>query len=157
MNLLSDGVYGGTGLFGTATDINLTTAWNVNASYEHFWSPRWRTSIHGGYAEVKYGEQANNILCQLQGDGAGIGSNALANAGCNNNWNWWWVGSRTQWNVTKDFYIGLDVAYTKVQSAQQSDGRLLGPFPAATNSAIRNVADQDNWQARFRVHRDFYP
>ena len=42
---------------------NLTTAWNVNASYEHFWSPRWRTSIHGGYAEVKYGDQANAILC----------------------------------------------------------------------------------------------
>ena len=71
----SDGVYGGTLGLGTATDIQLTTAWNVNASYEHFWSPRWRTSIHGGYAEVKYGEQANAILCRLQGDGVGVGAN----------------------------------------------------------------------------------
>ena len=153
----SDGVYGGTLGLGTATDIQLTTAWNVNASYEHFWSPRWRTSIHGGYAEVKYGEQANAILCTLQGDGGGAGNLAVANAGCNNNWNWWWVGTRTQWNVTKDFYIGLDVAYTKIQSATSSDGLYLGPFPAGTNTLARNITDTDNWQARFRVHRDFYP
>ena len=54
---------------------------------------------------------------------------ALANAGCNNNWNWWWVGSRTQWNVTKDFYIGLDVAYTKIQSATHVGWRVTyGPL-----------------------------
>ena len=153
----SDGVFGGTLAGNNTTDIQLTTAWNVNASYEHFWSPRWRTSIHGGYAAVTYNDQANNLLCVLQGDGIRAGSNAQANAGCNNNWNWWWVGTRTQWNVTKDFYIGLDVAYTKIQSATSSDGLFLGPFPAGTNTLARNITDTDNWQARFRVHRDFYP
>ena len=95
---------------------------------------------------MKYGEQANAILCTLQGDGDGVGTNAVANAGCNNNWNWWWVGSRTQWNVTKDFYIGLDVAYTKIQSATSSDGLYFGPFPAGTNTVARNITDPDNWQ-----------
>ncbi len=28
-----------------ASDLELTTAWNVNAAYEHFWNPRWRTSL----------------------------------------------------------------------------------------------------------------
>ena len=157
MNVLSDGVYGGRLGNLTATDIELTTAWNVNASYEHFWSPRWRTSIHGGYAEVKYSGPANAILCGAQGFGTGIGNTAVAQDGCDNNWNWWWVGTRTQWNVTKDFYIGLDVAYTKIQSATSSDGLYLGPFPAGTNTLARNITDTDNWQARFRVHRDFYP
>jgi hypothetical protein len=155
MGLISDATYGGSLFAGTATDLELTTAWNVNASYEHFWSPRWRTSIHGGYAEVKYGEQANAILCTLQGDG-GFGSNAVA-CWLRQQLNWWWVGTRTQWNVTKDFYIGLDVAYTKIQSAQSSDGLFLGPFPAGTNTGARTITDTDNWQARFRVHRDFYP
>ena len=32
-------------------------------------------------------------------------------------WNTWWLGTRTQWNVTKDFYMGLDVMYSKLESA----------------------------------------
>ena len=92
----------------------MTTAWGLNASYEHFWTPRWRTSLYGGYTSVSYNSQANNILCSLQGSGTGVGAFALAQPGCDNNWTSWWVGSRTQWNVTKDFYMGLDVAYLKV-------------------------------------------
>ena len=136
--VVSDAVYGGTLGAATATDLELTTAWNVNASFEHFWSPRWRTSIHGGYAEVKYGDRANAIICTLQaGDGAGFGTAAVANVGCDNNFSWWWVGTRTQWNITKDFYMGLDVAYSKIQTANSSDGLFLGPFPAGTNTSDR--------------------
>src|SRR5262249_12505926 len=46
--ILSDGVFGGRITNGTATSIQLTTAWGVNASYEHFWTPQWRTSLYGG-------------------------------------------------------------------------------------------------------------
>ena len=54
----------GTAAAGTLpTGVELTTAWNVNAAYEHFWNPRWRTSLYGGYAKVEYGSTANNILC----------------------------------------------------------------------------------------------
>jgi porin-like protein len=106
-------------------------AWGINASYEHFWNPRWRTSLYGGYTSVSYNGQANAILCTLQGSGvavgpaatAGIGAFAAAGPGCDNNWTSWWIGSRTQWNVTKDFYMGLDVAYLKVDGASTSSGQ----------------------------------
>ncbi|MFZ0025263.1 MAG: hypothetical protein WAK72_03560 [Pseudolabrys sp.] len=110
--VVADGVYGGANFNGTggalqnATGINLTTAWGLNASYEHFWTPQWRTSLYGGWTSVSYNSQANNILCSLQGSGTGVGAFALAQPGCDNNWTSWWVGSRTQWNVTKDFYMG---------------------------------------------------
>ena len=126
--VVADGVYGGANFNGTggalnnATSINLTTAWGLNASYEHFWTPRWRTSLYGGYTSVSYNSQANNILCSLQGAGTGVGSLALAQPGCDNNWTSWWVGSRTQWNVTKDFYMGLDVAYLKVDGMSTTSG-----------------------------------
>ena len=77
--VVADGVYGGANFNGTggalnnATSINLTTAWGLNASYEHFWTPRWRTSLYGGYTSVSYNSQANNILCSLQGSGTGVG------------------------------------------------------------------------------------
>ncbi|HXZ45444.1 MAG TPA: porin, partial [Pseudolabrys sp.] len=63
--IVSDAVYGGsvtgTGT-GAATSLELTTAWNVNAAYEHFWNPRWRTSLYGGYAAVTYNSAANSLL-----------------------------------------------------------------------------------------------
>jgi hypothetical protein len=167
---MSDGVYGGNIFNGSATGIQLTTAWGVNAGYEHFWNPQWRTSLYGGYAATSYNSQANALLCQAYGAGnGGQGIFAIASAGCNNNWNQWWIGSRTQWNVTKDFYMGLDVAYVKMDTATLPGGVSggtagTGPqgtntqiFPANTNTFPRFISSEDNWQVRFRVHRDFYP
>jgi hypothetical protein len=159
--VLSDGVYGGSALTpitAPATNINLTTAWGVNAGYEHFWSPRWRTSLYGGYTSVSYNGQANAILCSLQGAGTGAGALALAQPGCDNNWTSWWIGSRTQWNVTKDFYMGLDVAYLKFDGMSTTSGFVTGTAitPAATTN-LKSVGNEDIWMARFRVHRDFYP
>jgi hypothetical protein len=154
--VVNDAVYGGTLAGGNASDLNLTTAWNVNAAYEHFWNPRWRTSLYGGYAAVSYSDQGNKITCALEGTsaGSGTGTTAIAVPGCDNNWSAWWLGSRTQWNVTKDFYLGVDVLYSKLFSASMP-GNIL-----PTNVIIGNastVSDVDNWQFRFRVHRDFYP
>jgi hypothetical protein len=161
----SDAVYGGIaplGLAATGTGLNLTTAWEFNASYEHFWNAQWRTSAYGGYMQVDYNSQANAILCAAEGMGvgAGVGVTAVAAFGCNNDWNLWWVGSRTQWNVTKDFYLGVDVAYLKLNGLDAPGGVVpvaSAIFPAGTNANPRPVDDQGNWQVRFRVHRDFYP
>jgi hypothetical protein len=153
---LTDGVYGGA-IGTTASSLELTTAWGVNAAYEHFWNPRWRTSLYGGYAAVSYNDSGNAMLCTSQGFGAGgAGTAAIAGAGCDNDWSTWWIGSRTQWNVTKDFYMGVDVLYQKLQTASPATGVVLGS-PSSVILAPTSVTDQDNWQFRFRVHRDFYP
>jgi len=148
---LTDAVHGGT-LAGTgatsATSLELTTAWNINAAYEHFWNPQWRTSLYGGYAAVSNSDRANSLLC--------IHSTAVVASGCDMDWSTWWLGSRTQWNVTKDFYLGLDVMYAKLFSADFGGGTALTPaVNGFTNSLPKS--DVDNWQFRFRVHRDFYP
>ena len=57
-------------LAGNATDRQLTTAWNVNAAYEHFWNPRWRTSLYGGYAAVSYNNDGNAMLCLTEDAGS---------------------------------------------------------------------------------------
>jgi hypothetical protein len=144
--VLSDAVYGGTlgGVGATAaTDLELTTAWNVNAAYEHFWNPRWRTSLYGGYAAVNYNDSANSL----------INNTNLNPTTADADWSTWWLGSRTQWNVTKDFYLGLDVMYAKLHSASTVDGTTR----AFAIGSATTVSDVDNWQFRFRVHRDFYP
>ena len=152
--VLSDGVYGGTIAGLSTTSVELTSAWGVNAAYEHFWNPRWRSSLYGGYAAVSYGARANAILCSTLGtaNGTGAGSLAVAAPGCDMDWSTWWIGSRTQWNVTKDFYMGLDVLYSKLQTSDINPATV-----ALTSSAPFGVTDVDNWMFRFRVHRDFYP
>ena len=53
--------------------LELTTAWNVNAAYEHFWNPRWRTSLYGGYARSTYGARPMRSCALPNGIGTGPG------------------------------------------------------------------------------------
>jgi hypothetical protein len=64
---LNDAIYGGTAIDGAATGLGLTSAWSVNAAYEHFWNLRWRSSLYGGYAAVSYGSRANAMLFEVEG------------------------------------------------------------------------------------------
>jgi len=81
----------------------LTTGWEVNASYEHYWTPQFHESFYGGIEEIRYNSQANNNLCTAEGAGTGAltGSLAVAAPGCNNNFDIWSVGSRLQYDFTK--------------------------------------------------------
>ena len=67
------------------------------------------------------------------------GTLAVADAGCNNNWSTWGVGSRTQWDVTKTFYLGVEVLYSELNSAIDRNRLWLSVRPAspATPSAAR--------------------
>jgi hypothetical protein len=157
--IMTDAVYGGTVGGANNSGLQLTTAWGVNAAFDHHWNDQWKTSVYGGYAEINYNGLGNAILCSNLGDGAGAGTGAVANAGCDNDWNVWWVGSRTQWNVTKDFYLGVDVLYTSLQSANTSTGLLptsQQSVVAGSPTALR-ISDEDAWSFEFRVHKDFYP
>ena len=82
-----------------------------------------------------------SILCLTEA--AGFVSRAT------DDWTTWWLGSRTQWNVTKDFYLGVDVMYANLNS--------IDALGTAAIGGATHVSDVDNWQFRFRVHRDFYP
>ena len=162
--VLSDCVYGGFGPaaagVATQTGCQLTSAWDFNAGYEHYWTPAWHTSLYGAWYQVKYGASANAMLCSLEGagNGAGTGSTAVATAGCNNNWSTWGIGSRTQWDVTKTFYLGIEVLYQDLQSAKSFNGlvptnNLFGGAAAAST----RVSNETNWMVSVRAHRDFLP
>jgi hypothetical protein len=144
--LQADGVYGGTLAAGNTTSIQLTTAWGVDASYEHFWSKKWQTSLYGSYVDFKYNDTANAMLCSAS---AAI-MTAATFGSCNNNFSYWDVGSRTQFNLDSNTYVGLDIVYTKLNTA--SSGVILTPAAGGTT-----ISDQSAWVGQFRVHRNFYP
>jgi hypothetical protein len=176
----SDAVYCGAGSPANAATGNLigcpaggvnpqlTTAWGIAGAFEHFWTPSLRTSIHGSYLEVSYNDTANRIICGTQNaftpGGAGInGANTIHFGGagespvsaCNNNWQFWQIGSRTQWNVTKDFYMGFDVVYYKLQTASNGATVTYSQLGgSAQPTGLRVVQDQDVVAGRVRWHRD---
>jgi hypothetical protein len=163
------------GVFSNATgEVQLTTAWGINAAYDHLWLPNFRTSIYGAYLRVEYGDNANLAICNAQ-TAANIGISPfatpsavagtiaftpvqVAQGACNNNFNYWQVGSRTQYNFTPWFYMGFDVIYQKLETA--SNGTNV-TYTALTNTAkptaIYQITNQDNYGLRIRFHRDIVP
>ena len=153
---LTDGVYSGTVAGGTATDVQLTTAWSVAAAYEHFWTPNLKTSFYGSYLKVDYNATATAAIC-ASGMSSSITAGVSATT-CNPDWSQWNVGSRTQWDVTKGLYLGVDVLYTRLQSAQVSaTSNLVTASGGAKSSQVYTIADQNAWVAAFRIHRDVVP
>jgi hypothetical protein len=140
----------------------LTTAWVVDAAYEHFWNKPWRTSLYGGYLGVSYNATANAAICvngsTLAGGQTSAGGLSGFSGTCNNNWGQWWLGSRTQWNVTPDTYLGLDVLYQDLLSANSGQTATYAAVSQTPQPAgVVNIADQHAWSFRFRVHKDYYP
>jgi len=154
----TDGVY--TSPAGvTGGDIELTTGWSLFASYEHFWTPALRTSLYGSYVEQSYNGTAKTAICATQNTAS---SAFQGGAGCDPDWSAWAVGSRTQWNITKDLYVGLDVIYLKLNSASTASGLITtmaasGAKPGTAVVGPYTVADQDAFAATWRIHRDIVP
>ena len=84
--ILSDCVFGSTsapsaGPALTEPAATLTTGWQVNASYEHYWTPQFHEFFIFGFEECSYNSQANAILCAAEGAGVGSGTGSFPSPG----------------------------------------------------------------------------
>ena len=149
---MTDGVYGTIG--GVGTDVQLTTAWSVAAAYEHYWTPALHTSFYGSYIKVTHNSTAQTLICAT-----GTAATVPWGAGCNPDFAQWNVGSRSQWDVTKGLYLGVDVLYTRLQSAQMNTANVFAVTggQGAKGAGTYTVSDQSAWTAAFRIHRDIVP
>jgi len=169
LGYVMDGIYGGlTDVDPTRTGVQLTKVWGVNASYEHVWNSKWKTSVYGGYLDVSFNDTAKALIstatCNASlGSGVATATPTVAAgtltgmSNCSPDWSMWWVGSRTQWNLTKDFYLGVDVLYTKLNTAFEGAANFTNATGQARPSGRYLIEDQDNLSVTFRAHRDFLP
>jgi Porin subfamily len=187
--VLSDCVFGSTaapvgGPVVNGTGCNLTTGWQVNASYEHYWTPQFHESFYGGIEEVRYNAQANALLCTGEGAGTFLGETLLTGSlaraapGCNNNFDIWTAGTRLQYDFTKTLYVGVDFLYSHLDTAKLPGNELtnantvalLPPLndlacatavkgvPTATGAApCGTIKDMNNLAVTLRIHKDFLP
>jgi hypothetical protein len=119
--------------------------------------------LYGSYYQVNYGSGANAMLCTLAGGGnagagGGTGAAAIAAAGCNNNWSNWVIGTRLQWDVTKTFYLGVEVLYSQLKSATVAAGTGAGGLGGyAFGGGLNAASSASAWVVGVRAHRDFLP
>jgi len=137
------------GVFATGTAIELTTVWGINGAVQHLWTPKWRTSLYGGYIEVDYNANARTEIC-----GSPAVNFTVTN--CQPNFSWWQLGSRTQWNPHPDLDIGLDVVWTHLNTAFKGPGVQLANNGARPAGPLV-IDDQDVVSVMFRIQRNFLP
>ena len=79
---------------------------------------------------------------------------ALGNS-CSPNYSFFEIGTRTQWNPVAQLDIGLELLYTKLNTAYKGAGVYAANVSSAGRSPVFD--DQEVWSAMFRWQRNFYP
>lgn len=140
------------GVYVNGSQIELTTAWSVVAGYDHSWTPQLKTSIYGAYLKVEHDDTAKAFFATTVCSGAGQ-TNFRSVSNCDPDYAHWYAGIRTQWSPVKDFLLGADLTYTRVQSGFAGTATLAGV--ATRPSGVYVLSDQDDFTLAFRAQRNF--
>ena len=156
-----------------AGSFELTDAWGFMAVYEHLWTPALKTSFYGGDLQFSYNGAATDYICTNIFNNTAATGNVIGNLNpfgraCDPDFGIWFVGSRTQWNIRPDFYMGVDLVYQKLQTSFGGLAALAsgGPRPSTVaalggpangSGLLYKVDDQDALSLTLRVHRDILP
>jgi hypothetical protein len=136
-------------------ELELPKVWSVQAGFQHYWTNSLRSSIWGAYQNYEANSSAiNAITCPTFGFGPDCAD-----------WSAWQVGSRTIWNPVTNLDIGLEVMYTKINTAFGGGragacgglGACLTAGTPANVPAVINIQDNDVWSGILRIQRNFWP
>lgn len=158
----NDAVFGGAGKNANGvSSLELTKAWGGTLAFEHYWTPSLRTSWVAGYLSVEYNDAAKGLIANLgqrcMGSGVTLFNTNANPRNCDPDWSMWRLASRTMWNPVANLDVGLEVAYTNVDTANSGS---LAKVTASNGSGLAgNYVMDDNsyWTATFRVQRNFWP
>jgi len=154
------------GVFANGTQIELTTVWSMYGFYEHYWTPKFRSSLYGGIVGVEYSSTAKSMICANPAAPLGFSNNtpggAVTNNGafingtvsnCNPDLSWSQLGSRTMWNPVPNLDVGVDFNWVHLDTAFAGIANLTasGGRPAA----VYTISNQDVFAAYFRIQRNF--
>ena len=143
------------GIYGPGSSVELTNSWSIYAGYNHLWTPNWRTSLYGGYLAVDYDTAATALICGPGGTGA-MGFTLISGV-CNPDFKVWQVGTRTQWNPVSQLDVGVDVLYSRLDTAFAGATSTNFTIPGRPAGIPVTFADQDVLSVMFRVQRNFWP
>jgi len=135
--------------------IELTTAWSVQAGYDHQWSPSLNTSLFAGYSNTTYDTDAASYFAGAACGSAGSGAAAQAGINCKSNWGNVGAGLRTSWAPATGLTLSVQTMYNYVWSGFTGTGNVFGGVSGARPADSYNFANQGIWSSYLRINRTF--
>jgi Porin subfamily len=124
-------------------DIKTTTAWSIAGGFTHYWTPEFRSSLFGSYAQVDVPATAQAFNLATGTVSGLVDFNELK------------LGGNAVWMPVSGLQLGIETIWTRVES----DNRVLIPVRNAIGEQVDDLFeatdDEDIWEVRLRVQRDF--
>ena len=149
------------GYYVDGSQIQLTTGWNVQVGYEHFWSRILHQTFLFGYNRLTHDGVTKNwylgAVCGVAGTGAAaqgtIAATLLTNS-CNPDYSFWQVASRMQWDPVPGFSLQMTLGWTQVVSGFNGTATLSG-LQGARPTGVYNIGSQGNFSGTIVAQRLF--
>lgn len=115
-----------------------TKGWSAAIDLLHYWTPTIRQNVFASYMKLDYGHGGYVTYETAQYDRYNVGFVDASE---------WRVGTNVIWSPIKNFDIGVEVLYTRLDPK----GRVVD----LNSGDFKTVSSDDSWQGRLRVQRDF--
>jgi hypothetical protein len=106
-------------------ELSTGRAWSIAGGLRHYWVPQVRSNVFGSFARFEYSASAESL---------GI-----------SDFDEWRVGANVIWQPVSGLDLGVEVIYA----------RLNGRGAVVVPTTIFSSNDEDAWEGRLRVQRDF--
>jgi hypothetical protein len=135
--------------------IELTTAWSVQAGYDHQWSPSLNTSLFAGYSNITYDTDTAGFFAGAACGSAVSGAATQAGINCKSNWGNVGAGLSTSWAPATGLTLSVQTMYNYVWSGFRGTGNAFGGAAGARPADSYNFANQGVWSSYLRINRSF--
>jgi hypothetical protein len=140
------------GVFAPGGSIRTVQTWGMRGAYTHNWDAYWNTAIYGAYAQAKYGNGGNGLICTAI---AALGAATAGITNCNPDFNVAQLGLITRWTPVKNLTFSGEVTWTNLD--QKYSGVIVAPAAAgvAKPAATYELKDQNSVSVLVRAQRNW--
>jgi hypothetical protein len=135
--------------------LELTSAWSVQAGYDHQWSPGLNTSLFAGYSNLTIDADTTGYFAGAVCGAGTSGAAAQAGISCKSNWGNVGAGLRTSWAPASGLTLSVQTMYNYVWSGSAGTGNVFGSAAGARPADSYNFANQGVWSSYLRINRTF--
>jgi hypothetical protein len=165
-NTVAAGLYGGgntiaTGVSSDAVYVNgsamqLTTAWAVGASFEHWWTPEVSSIIYGGTGQIQYNSTVVNSRWFCGGGGAAAQTYTIAGgAACDPGFRLTQVGAQVDWYPIRGLRFSWGVLHDFFDSGFGGQTITIAKTQGLRPVGVYTTQDKGTTAGVFRVQRFF--
>jgi hypothetical protein len=155
------------GVFAPGGSIQTSKAWQVDAAFEHYWTPQWRTSVFGSYSKISYGGAGDALLGAAFGAGGRLGIQAastaaispitagILNATGNFSLSVAQIGTKTAWTPVKDLTFSAEFIYSRLGQGLTGTYTSVAAPTGQTAGQVFTLGNQNTYNGAVQAIRSF--